>query len=262
MMERQQQYKNLFNLENKVAIVTGGYGHLGSSISKGLASFGAKVFIFGRNADKISISFDGDLNYIKCDVTDNKQLKSCIEKIFDDEGNVDILVNNAFVEERKSIEEISKKEWNIGLDSILSQVFFTTLSVLDGMVENGSGSIINISSIYGFLGHDQSLYQEVKSSSIFYSVAKGGIIQMTKRLATEYASKGIRVNCISPGNFPKKTEGIPERPGYIVDLSKRTPMKRIGNPDEISGAAIFLASEASSYMTGQNVIVDGGWSIW
>jgi gluconate 5-dehydrogenase len=129
-------------------------------------------------------------------------------------------------------------------------------------LRQGTGSIINISSIYGLLGHDQSLYQEVKSSSIYYSVAKGGILQMTKRLATEYGSKGIRVNTISPGNFPKKTKGVPERPGYIIDLSKRTPMKRVGQPDEVAGAAVFLSSEASSYITGQNIVIDGGWSVW
>ena len=84
---------------------------------------------------------------------------------------------------------------------------------------------------------------------------------MTKRLATEYASKGIRINSISPGNFPKKTPGVPERPGYIVDLSKRTPMKRVGQPDEVAGATIFLASEASLFVSGVSIPVDGGYSV-
>jgi NAD(P)-dependent dehydrogenase (short-subunit alcohol dehydrogenase family) len=193
---------------------------------------------------------------------DSKQVKKRINDILKNENTIDILINNAFNEDRKPIEDITKDEWDKGIDNILSHNFFCTQSVLPQMLRQGTGSIINISSIYGLLGHDQSLYQEVKSSSIYYSVAKGGILQMTKRLATEYGSKGIRVNTISPGNFPKKTKGVPERPGYIIDLSKRTPMKRVGQPDEVAGAAVFLSSEASSYITGQNIVIDGGWSVW
>ena len=261
MMVKQQQYKNIFDLKDKVAIITGGYGHLGLSMSKALASFGAKVFVMGRRGPK-KIDFDGNLTFIRCDVTNPTQVKNRIYDILENEHTIDILVNNAFSEERKSIEDITKEEWDSGINNILSHSFFCTQSVIPQMLKQGSGSIINVSSIYGLLGHDQSLYQEVKSSSIFYSVAKGGILQMTKRLATEYGSKGIRVNTISPGNFPKKTPGVPERPGYIIDLSKRTPMKRVGQPDEVAGAAVFLSSEASSYVTGQNIVVDGGWSIW
>ena len=208
------------------------------------------------------IDFDGSLTFIRCDVTDSKQVKKRINDILKNENTIDILINNAFNEDRKPIEDITKDEWDKGIDNILSHNFFCTQSVLPQMLRQGTGSIINISSIYGLLGHDQSLYQEVKSSSIYYSVAKGGILQMTKRLATEYGSKGIRVNTISPGNFPKKTKGLPERPGYIIDLSKRTPMKRVGQPDEVAGAAVFLSSEASSYITGQNIVIDGGWSVW
>ena len=117
--------------------------------------------------------------------------------------------------------------------------------------------------MYGMISSDPDIYGDSGfDDPPYYGTAKAGVIQMTRYLARRLAHLKIRVNCISPGNFPKKTEGIPERPGYIVDLSKRTPMKRIGKPDEISGTIIFLASEASSYMTGQNVIVDGGWSVW
>ena len=257
-------YNTLFNLKNKVAIVTGGGGHLGSEMTKGLSDMGATVFVFGRNPDKYSdlSLYNNKINIIQCDVSDEKQFSNEVEKIQDKLFGIDILVNNAFNEDRKSIEKMTRMDWDMGIDNILSQVFFCTQAVLPGMLKKGNGSIINIASIYGFLGINQSLYQEVKSSSVFYSTAKGGIIQMTRRLATEYASKGIRVNCISPGHFPKKTKGVPERPGYIVGLSDKTPMKRIGQPHEIPGGVIYLASDASSFVTGQNIIIDGGWSAW
>lgn len=259
-----EPYKNLFALQNKVAIVTGGNGHLGTSITKALASFGATVFVFSRNDYSFQAlsDFHENIHFVKCDVTDEKHFRHEVATLQKSFSNIDILVNNAFNERRKQIEDITKSEWNVGIENILSQVFFCTQAVLPGMLKAGHGAIVNIGSIYGFLGHNQDAYQEVKSSSIFYSVAKGGVIQMTRRLATEYASKGIRVNCISPGNFPKKTKGSPDRPGYIVALSEKTPMKRVGHPDEICGAVVYLSSQASSYVTGQNLIVDGGWSAW
>jgi len=262
-------YRNLFSLEGKVSLVTGAAGHLGSEISKGLASYGSTTILLGRTesklskfCDKYNKKFENKFIYYVCDVTDEKQFSKVIEDVKIKYGSVDVLVNNAFNEQRKTIEKITKQDWDRGIDNILSSVFFCSQTVIPHMLDAGSGSIINIASIYGFLGTDQSIFQEVKSPSIFYSTAKGGIIQMTKRLATEYASAGIRVNCVSPGAFPKKTEGVPENINYIIDLSEKSPMKRIGQPAELVGIIIYLSSQASSYMTGQNLIVDGGWSIW
>ena len=133
MMVKQQQYKNIFDLKDKVAIITGGYGHLGLSMSKALASFGAKVFVMGRKGPK-KVDFDGNLTFIRCDVTNPTQVKKRI---------YDILEN-----------EHTKEEWDSGINNILSHSFFCTQSVIPQMLKQGSGSIINVSSIYGLLGHD------------------------------------------------------------------------------------------------------------
>jgi len=255
---QQNLYNNIFDLTDKVSVVTGA-GHLGSEISKALSDFGSKVFVVTRNPDKYkSLSKYNNITLKRCDVTDKDSFLLTLREI----GDVDVLVNNAFSENRKDVLDVTKDVWDSGMESMLSQVFFCTQSVLPNMLSRGSGSIINISSIYGVVGHDQSVFQEVKSSSIMYSVAKGGVIQLTRRLATEYASRGVRVNCVSPGHFPKKSPGSPDRPGYIVSLSERTPMKRVGQPHELPGAVVYLASDASSYTTGQNILVDGGWSVW
>jgi len=259
---RQHQYNNIFDLKNRVSIVTGA-GHLGSEISKALADFGSTVFVLTRSPVKYaSLSEYKNITLMECDITDEVKLYDCVKEIETDLVNIDILVNNAFSENREDVLDITKHDWNSGLDTMLSHVFFCTQAVLPNMLKRGSGSIINISSIYGVVGHDQSVFQEVKSSSVMYSVAKGGILQLTRRLATEYASQGVRVNCVSPGHFPKKSPGSPDRPGYIVSLSERTPMKRVGQPHELPGAIVYLASDASSYTTGQNILVDGGWSVW
>lgn len=263
------EYRELFSLENKVAVVTGAVGHLGAAISKSLAAFGANVILIGRTEKHLidfikqyQKSFKNKFEYIVSDVTNETRFKEIVDDLVSRKGKVDILVNNAFNESRKKLEDITKKDWNDGMENILTHVFFCSQAVIPHMIKQGKGSIVNIASMYGFLGIDQRLYQEVASSTVFYSTAKGGILQMSKRFATEYASKGIRINAISPGNFPKKKPGVSERPGYVVGLSHRTPMQRVGHPDEIAGAAVFLASDASSFVTGQNIIVDGGWSAW
>ena len=264
---QQNHYNNIFSLKKKVAVVTGA-GHIGSEIAKALSDFGAVVFVLTRSPAKyidLETQFQseyGSITLMECDVTDEIKVHECIKEITDDLVNIDILVNNAFSEKREDILKVTKHDWDSGLSTMLSHVFFCSQAVLPNMLERGSGSIINISSIYGVVGHDQSVFQEVKSSSVMYSVAKGGVLQLTRRLATEYASQGIRVNCVSPGHFPKKSPGSPDRPGYIVSLSERTPMKRVGQPHELPGAVVYLASDASSYTTGQNILVDGGWSVW
>lgn len=263
-------YKNLFSLKGKISLVTGATGHLGSAMSQGLAAHGSHVILVGRNKEKLEAfrkaheSPDTTFEYYVADVTDEKAFGDIIDSTVEEYGKLDILINNAFNEKRKPFKDISKDEWNEGMNNILTHQFTCMQKAIKVMLNHPKGgSIINIGSIYGSLGVNPKTYTEVPSSTPFYAASKAGVIQLTKYAAALYGSKGIRINCISPGPFPKPPpSGSLGRPGYIVDLSSQIPMKRVGQPEEIAGAAVFLASDASSFVTGQNIIVDGGFSIW
>jgi len=265
-----EKYKKLFSLENKTAIITGGYGHLGSSISKGLAAFGANVILIGRNEEKLKkyisenqISFNNKFEYEVCDVTKEDKFKSIVEKANKKYGSIDILLNNAYEKQNEEFQDMTKSEWDHAIENTLTHYVTCSRAVSKKMLKQKHGSIINIASLYAYLGVDHRIFLDLGNNPpIHYAVSKGGILQLTRYLATLWAKNGIRVNSLSPGYFPKKRPDVPERPDYIEEISKRTPMGRIGQPDELIGAVIYLASDASSFVTGQNLIVDGGWSCW
>src|SRR3989338_3688981 len=243
-LQTPQYFRDLFSLEERVAIVTGGAGYIGSAISKGLASFGANVILIGRTESKLE-------SFIK---ENNETFK----KKF---GTLDILVNNAYIKRKEKFEELTVEQWNIAIANNLTPYFTCSQAVIPAMKRKGKGSIINNASIYGFLGTDHRIFLDMGNNpSIHYAAIKGAITQMTRYLATFFAKDGIRVNTISPGYFPRKKPGDSGRPDYIEEICKRTPMGRTGNVEEIASASIFLASDASSFITGQNIIIDGGWS--
>jgi len=260
--------EQLFSLKGKTAIVTGGSGHLGSGMAKTLAGFGATVIVLGRTeqalkdfVDQNQSLYGNRLKYFVCDVTDENGFKEVVEETVAKHGTVDILVNNAYGKQNESFDELTKEAWNRALDISLTHYFTCSKAVSPIMLEKQSGSIINIASIYGFLGTDQRVYEPLgKRTPLHYSVAKGGILQMTRYLAMLWAQEGIRVNAISPGVFPPKRG--PERPDYMHELTTRVPLGRVGQPNDLAGLIALLASQASSYITGQNFIVDGGWSVW
>lgn len=266
--ENTLDYKRLFSLEGKIAIVTGGAGHLGSGISKALAGFGATVMVLGRTEqvlkDFVNQNQPGHgnrLKYFVCDVTDEKCFKKVVEETVGTYGTVDILVNNAYIKQNESFDELTKEAWSRALGNSLTHYFTCSKAISPIMLEKKSGSIINIASIYGFLGTDQRVYKSLgRKTPLHYSVAKGGILQMTRHLAMLWAEESIRVNAVSPGVFPPK-QG-PERPDYMHELTTRVPLGRVGEPNDLAGVIALLASDASSYITGQNFIVDGGWSVW
>lgn len=265
-----QDYKDLFSLNGRTAIVTGGAGYLGSAISKAFAAHGARVVILGRNEQKLADfveknnpAFNNRFRYEDCDVTDDQKFREVARQVNEQYGGIDILVNCASNDKRKALLDLTKEEWKQGMDNVLTHVFTCSQAVIPYMLKRERGAIINVASVLGFLGIDQRRHQEVESSPAFYSAAKGAVINLTRRLATEYASKGIRINAISPGFLPKPPkDGQLGKPEHVAGLSRAIPMQRIGSPDEIAGAAVFLASDASSYVTGQNLIIDGGFSIW
>jgi gluconate 5-dehydrogenase len=265
-----EKYEKLFSLEKKIAIVTGAYGYLGRAIARALAGFGATVILVGRNEQKLKAfinenqpSFKSTFEYYVCDVTDEKKFQVVIKDVVENHKTVDILVNNAYEKQNESFEGLTKAAWDHAIATSLTHYVTCAQAVSPVMLKQKSGSIINIASIYGFLGTDHRIFLDLGNNPpIHYAVSKGGILQITRYLATLWAEKGIRVNAISPGYFPKKRPGVPERPDYIEQIVQRTPMRRIGQPDELAGAIVYLASEASSFVTGQNLVVDGGWSTW
>ena len=265
--KQENNYKDLFRLDKKIAIVTGAYGYLGSEISKTLAGFGANVILVGRNEKKMKDFYKQNIElfekseYFISDVTDEKEFKKIVEKTNKKYKSIDILVNNAYGKQNEPFEKLTKQTWNEAIENTITHYFTCIQAVSPYMLKAKKGSIINIASIYGFLGTDQRIFKPIgKKSPIHYSVSKGGTLQLTKYLATLWAEKGIRVNAISPGHMPPKRG--PENPKYMKELTSRIPLGRIGNPSDLAGATILLASNASSYITGQNIIVDGGWSSW
>jgi len=264
-------YENLFNLDGKVAIVTGAGGHLGSAMVMGLVSRGATVYAVDRNAEKIKTKLFTPENHrkaqiipIACDISNQNMFQSVINLAVKMHGKIDILVNNAFNEKRKPFEELTPTDWREGMDSILTHQFTCAqLAIKQFKAQASGGCIVNVGSIYGFIATDQRAYQEVPSSTVFYTAAKAGTIQMTKELAVQYATQGIRVNSISPGHFPKPPiDSTKANPRYVAGLAQMVPMQRVGCADEIAGAVVFLSSPAASYVTGHNLVIDGGRTIW
>lgn len=259
----------MFSLKGKVAVVTGGAGHLGSAISEGLAEFGANLVVASKSLKKceelstrLSQVHGIKAKGIELDTRSFKSITSCLEVIYTEMGSIDILVNNAaFGKTNISIESVSEKDWLEGIDGTLNGVFRCTKAVIPYMREKKYGVIINISSMYGIISPDNRIYgNSGYNNPPDYGAGKAGVIQFTRYAACHLAKDGIRVNAISPGPFP--SIDVQQNKSFIASLENKVPLGKIGKPNELKGAVVFLASAASSYITGQNIIVDGGWTAW
>jgi gluconate 5-dehydrogenase len=258
----------LFDLTGKIALITGGSGHLGSAFSATLAELGAHVLIGARDAAKAaplaeSLRSSGlTADPFAIGIGDAVASQEAVNQIIGRHGRIDILINNAYAFLEKRIDEISDEEINKTLEIGLTGTFRLSQQVAEQMKKTGGGSIINIASMYGMVGSYPDVYKGTPACiSPSYHMAKGGLIQLTRYLAVYWAEHGIRVNAISPGAFPK--EAVREKlPEFLGRLEDRIPMKRIGRPEELKGAIALLASQAGSYITGQNLVVDGGWTAW
>ena len=260
--------KELFNLSQKVAIVTGGAGWLGSAISEALAEAGATVAIVDNNADNVKNITEKLKNQglkifgVVADVMQDKPLRECIDKVVSDNGRLDIQVNCAYSCPVPELDKASYKDFDEGFHSAPSAYGIASQQAVIHMRKTGGGTIINLGSMYGLVTGYPEVYEGITSpNSIVYQAGKAAIIHMTRYMAVYWAKDNIRVNCLSPGPFPppstdKKIIKLTQR------LEKKSPMRRMGKPWELKGAAVFLASGASSYVTGQNIIVDGGWTLW
>lgn len=262
------EYCDLFSLKGKIIIVTGGAGHLGSAISKGLASAGALVYVVGRSLEKLEklSEFNAEFHQQRIftevlDVRDMEAFNAYVETIYEANGKIDALVNNATSAKRENWEDLDLTGWNHGLEGSLDHYFTCTKIVSKYFLKQQYGCIVNNASLFSFLAPCFPMHLDLgNAASVHHVAAKGGVLQMTKYLAALWGPSGIRVNAISPGYFPQKRGK--ERLDYMAEVKKRIPMQRIGMPLEVAGAVIFLCSEASSYVAGQNIIIDGGYSIW
>jgi NAD(P)-dependent dehydrogenase (short-subunit alcohol dehydrogenase family) len=264
---RKRTVTELFDLSGRVALVTGATGHLGFEMATGLAEAGAAVVVASRSlerAQKIVRSLpaapDAQHAAIELDHMDSTSITTGFIAATKAVGKIDILVNNGHQATTKTWQDVSSEEFTEQLANATGY-FLLAKAIRDHAVaRNAPASIILLGSMYGIISSNPELYEGIgPGNPIAYQTLKGGIIQMARHLAGHWAGDEIRVNTLSPGPFPAQGRAPEE---LCRRLAERTPLRRIGNADELKGAVVFLASDASSYVTGHNLVVDGGWTAW
>lgn len=256
---------DLFSLGGKVALVTGGYGHLGSAVTEGLSEAGAKVYVLARSLDKFKKAFPNDSENIRfqhCDISNAESVAAAFRSVHEQEGQLNALINNAFYSAGQNPEGLTEEQWALGIDGSLNSVYRCIREVIPYMKDKSGGRIINVASMYGMVSPDFSIYEQSPASlnPPHYGAAKAGVIQLTKYFACYLGKYGITVNAVSPGPFPNPE--VQKDSAFMQRLQEKTPLNRIGQPTELKGAFVFLSSDASSFVTGQNLAVDGGWTAW
>lgn len=264
-----RKISELFYLKDRVAIVTGGAGYLGTAESFALAEAGAKVIVSDidiNGAKKVADEITKSGLYAvaeKIDLSKEESIAGVINNVYERYKEIDILINNGFFGKSMSLDDMSLKDWQCAVDGSINQVFLCTKYAVEKMKIKRKGSIVNIASMYGVVSPDFSIYGKTGwDNPANYGAAKAGVIQFTKYCAAYYAKYGIRVNAVSPGCFAHDFPKNKEFDRLWKRLTDKTMLKRIGMQDEIKGIVLYLASDASSYCTGQNIIIDGGWTAW
>lgn len=259
----------LFDVKGKTVVITGGAGLLGSAFTKAFVQHGARVVVADLDEKKgerfiSSVKKEvknGKACFIKCDITKEQDVQSLIKKTIQKYQHIDVLVNNAYPKNAhygRKMEDVTYEDFCENLNMHIGGYFLITKNVLEVMKKQKSGNIINVASIYGVLGPDFRIYKgTTMTMPVEYSAIKGAIVNMTRYFATYAAPYNIRVNCISPGGI------FANQPAsFVQKYNERTPLGRMAKTDDIVGGALYLASNASSYITGQNLILDGGLSAW
>jgi gluconate 5-dehydrogenase len=260
--------QELQSLKGKTAVVTGGAGYLGTAMCETLAELGANLVLASRDKQKCerkAAELQTQFGTIRAvglgvDLLKKGAAASFIEDVHKHFDSIDILVNNAWSGNKNSWESISEDDWNYDIDMSLNSVFRLTKAAFEDL-KRSRGVILNIASMYGHIGPDYRIYDGKEfANPPSYGAAKAGVLQFTRYLASFLSPHGIRVNALSPGAFPHPP--TQEHEVFMQKLGSKNPMNRIGQPDELKGAVALLCSDAGSYITGQNLCVDGGWAIW
>lgn len=255
----------MFNLDGRVAVVTGGAGLIGFALANGLASFGAHTFIADINeeiAEKRAFELTQkglQSSAIVIDTSDVSSVSEGIKRILSKAGSLDVWVNSAYPKSKDwglRFEKVSIDSWRSAIDGQMTSYCMCSREAAEAMRPQKRGSVINLGSTYGMVGPDFSIYEGTDlTMPAAYAAIKGGIINFTRYLASYYGKDGIRFNCISPGGV-ENNQAAPFVERYI----EKTVLGRMARPEDMAGAAVYLASDASSYVTGHNLVVDGGWT--
>lgn len=245
-----------FNLKGRRAVVTGASRGLGMYMARALSKAGAELVVTGRKKENCESIVEeiraagGTISAYSLDVRIQESISSFVRAVLDDHHSIDILVNNAGMNIRKPFLEFTWEEWNTIIETNLRSGFFVTQGFARSMMERRYGRIINIGSVTSVFGY---------AGIVPYCASRGGVLQMTKGLADELGSYGITVNCLAPGWFKTDQNAqLYENKEWLEYIIDRIPLKRPGKPDDLDGAIVFLASEASAYISGQVMLVDGG----
>lgn len=258
--------RELFDLTGRVALVTGGTGHLGPALARALAEAGAAVVATSRDVGRAQAAAGalprpgGAAHHgVALDHTDPASIDRGFAEALAAAGRIDVLVNNAHEAQPADWTAVTAEEFTRQLANATGYFLLARLVRNHAVERRGPASIILLGSMYGQVASYPDAYEGIcPASPVAYHALKGGVVQMTRHLAAYWAADGVRVNCLSPGPFP----GEKAPPALVERLSAKLPMKRMGRPHELKGAVVFLASDASSFVTGQTLSVDGGWTAW
>ncbi|MGI4875714.1 MAG: SDR family oxidoreductase [Janthinobacterium lividum] len=259
-------YRTLFDLHGQVVLLTGGAGHLGRAMAAGLLAHGAQVVVLSRTEATFEAAFadrdpDAALHFLACDVADTASVQAAFRRSRELYGLPSALINNAHYSRGQQPDALTDADFAQGLDGTVGAAYRCLREVLPYLRERGAGKIVNVASMYGVVAPDFTAYAEAPQflNPPHYGAGKAAIIQLTRYFASYLGPENIQVNCVSPGAFP--TDGVRQHAAFESELQRRILLGRVGEPQELAGALVFLCSAASSFVTGHNLVVDGGWTI-